>query len=233
MLVRISEGVLEVPTPSCCPSCTAADGEHLHVLVHPTGMTPPETLLRHSRQSCQFLGLAAYSVPAQKDKRYDPNQALKGSARGIGIGTGISVRHRPTRGVAWLHGGWLEVATLEGWRHFSQHGQLRRIDSAPSIRSCPMPGCVRDLAALAPMLVMLPRLAPSQMRPENRSAQNQGDAQGDEKRTTNAHVARRIRRGRGEFIDGGWCRRYDPNVMARRAWNPAIDNARQQRLCSR
>ncbi|KAH8735906.1 hypothetical protein BGZ61DRAFT_441169 [Ilyonectria robusta] len=24
-------------------------------------------------------------------------------------------------------------------RHFSQHGQLRRIDSAPSIRSCPMP----------------------------------------------------------------------------------------------
>lgn len=62
MLVRISEDVLEVPTPSCCPSCTAADGEHLHVLVHPTGMTPPETLPRHSRQSCQFLGLVAYSV---------------------------------------------------------------------------------------------------------------------------------------------------------------------------
>lgn len=40
--------------------------------------------------------------------------------------------------------------------------------------------CVRDLAALAPMLVMLPRLAPSQMRPENCSAQSQGDAQGDE-----------------------------------------------------
>lgn len=65
---------------------------------------------------------------------------------------------------------------------------------------------VRDRAALAPMLVMLPRLAPSQMRPENRSAQNQGDAQGDEKRTTNVHVARRVRRGRGEFIDGGWVR---------------------------
>lgn len=142
--------------------------------------------------------------------RYDPTIQVKDSrhcAASVSAAVSPSDTARPGGWRGCMVGGWrastrarLEAAgrSREGPDKgasalLQQASLLPPMVSFAASTLLPVSGCIqclsraRDPAALAPMLMMLPRLAPSRMRPGNRSAQTQDHAQGMRKHTTKTH----------------------------------------------